>query len=70
MNSAMWRSLCDEIPPEATPHELDAALRDTDDDSLTEDERAALWLYVPEGRLPVRDAGLGPPGGRAGGPGL
>jgi hypothetical protein len=46
MNSAMWRTLCDEIPLEATPHELDAALRDAEDDDLTEDERAALWLYV------------------------
>lgn len=46
MNSAMWRSLCDEIPLEATPHELDAALRDAENDGLTEDERAALWLYV------------------------
>jgi hypothetical protein len=45
MNSAMWRTLCDEIPLEATPHELDAALRDAEHDDLTEDERAALWLY-------------------------
>jgi hypothetical protein len=46
MNSAMWRTLCDDIPLEATPHELDAALRDAGHDELTEDERAALWLYV------------------------
>jgi hypothetical protein len=46
MNSDMWRSLCDEIPPEATPHELDAALGHTEEGALSEDDRAALWLYV------------------------
>lgn len=38
MNSAMWRTLRDEIPLEATPHELDAALRDAEDDDLTENQ--------------------------------
>jgi hypothetical protein len=42
MNSAMWRTLCDEIPLEATPHELDAALRDAEDDDLTDNERAMI----------------------------
>jgi hypothetical protein len=42
MNSAMWRSLCDEIPLEATPQELDAALGTAEGDSLTEDERAMI----------------------------
>lgn len=46
MNSDMWRSLCDEIPSEATPQELDAALSQAEAGTLTEDERAALWLYV------------------------
>lgn len=46
MNSDMWRSLCDEIPPEATPHELDVALSHTAAGALSEDDRAALWLYV------------------------
>lgn len=46
MNSDMWRSLCDEIPPEATPQELDAALSHTEAGALSEDDRAALWLYV------------------------
>ena len=46
MNSDMWRSLCDEIPSEATPHELDAALRQAEAGALSEDKRAALWLYV------------------------
>jgi hypothetical protein len=34
----MWRTLRDEIPLEATPHELDAALRDAEDDDLTENQ--------------------------------
>jgi hypothetical protein len=38
----MWRSLCDEIPLEATPQELDAALGTAEGDSLTEDERAMI----------------------------
>ncbi len=42
----MWRSLCDQIPSEATPHEVDEALSEANDDALAEDERAALWLYV------------------------
>jgi hypothetical protein len=42
MNSDMWRSLCDEIPSEATPYELDAALRQAEAGGLSEDERAAL----------------------------
>jgi hypothetical protein len=46
MNSDMWRSLCDEIPPEATPHELETALGHTGAGVLSEDDRAALWLYV------------------------
>jgi hypothetical protein len=48
MNSDMWRTLCDEIPLEATPHELDAALRDAEGDDLAEDERAMIRsLAVP-----------------------
>jgi hypothetical protein len=46
MNSDMWRSLCDDIPSEATPHEVDEALTEAKDNALSEDERAALWLYV------------------------
>jgi hypothetical protein len=46
MNSEMWRTLCDEIPAEATPHELDAALVHAEAGALSEDDRAALWLYV------------------------
>lgn len=42
----MWRSLCDEIPSEATPHELDSALCPAEAGALSEHDRAALWLYV------------------------
>jgi hypothetical protein len=42
----MWRSLCDQIPSEATPHELDEALSKAEANPLSEDDRAALWLYV------------------------
>jgi hypothetical protein len=42
----MWRSLCDEIPSEVTPHELDSALCHAEAGALSEDDRAALWLYV------------------------
>jgi hypothetical protein len=46
MKSDMWRSLCDQIPSEATPNELDEALSETEVGTFSEDERAALWLYV------------------------
>jgi hypothetical protein len=56
MNSDMWRSLCDDISPEATPHDLEAALGEPEV-ALGEDERAALWLYVwSRSRRPGRTA--------------
>ena len=44
MTADAWQELCAQMPPDASPHELDDAVAQFA--MLDQDERAALWLFA------------------------
>jgi hypothetical protein len=54
MNDAAWAELCDALPLALSVDELEDEL--VSNPALTEDDRAALWLYAWSARGPGSSA--------------